>query len=160
MASEQVGAVVVFEEVGAELLAGVVEEVEEIGVERAGAVGPDEIALLALEAERALGQRVDQAVDAAGADVLVGEEIPEFAGGGEVLAEVEHLPLAHMGLVPVRAGTDDKDLQFLEVREERERARRGRRHRAWPERYARSLRTSAGFLASQVNRSTRAARNT
>ena len=110
-----------FEEVGAELLSDVVKKVEEISVERAIAVGPDEIALLALEAERTLGQRVDEAVDTAGGDVFVGKEIPEFEGGAEVLAKVERLPLAHMGFVPVRAGTDDKDLQFLEVREERER---------------------------------------
>lgn len=89
VALEEVGPVVVLEQVGAELLADVVEEVEEIGVESPGAVGLDEVALPALEPERALGQGVDQAVDAAGPDALVAEEIPEFAGGVVVLAEVD-----------------------------------------------------------------------
>lgn len=120
VALEQVGAIVVLEQVGAELLADIVEEVEKVGVERPRAVGLDEVALPALESERTLGERVDQAVDAAGLDALVAEEIPEFARGGVVLAEVEDLVFACVRIIEVRPGTDDVEFHLSKVGEDRE----------------------------------------
>ncbi len=68
------------EEIGAEALACLVEEVEEFGIERLGAIGPDEVALAGLEAGGALGKTVDEAVDGAGDDVFVGEQVPKLGG--------------------------------------------------------------------------------
>jgi hypothetical protein len=65
-----------------------------------------------------LGRESIRAVDAAGPDALVAEEIPEFAGGVVVLAEVEDLVFAGVRVAEVGPGADDEELHLLEVGED------------------------------------------
>ena len=118
-AFEQVGAVVVMQEVGGEFAAGFIQEVEEVGVERAGAVRLEQPALLAFPlAGGALGEGLNDLIDAADGDALAGEEVPDFLGDERVLAEVPRLPEADVRLVFEGLAANNEDFHLLEVGED------------------------------------------
>jgi hypothetical protein len=115
-AFEEVGAVVVLEQVGGEFAAGGVEQAEELGVQGAGAVGLEEPLLAGLAlAGGALGQGLDEPVNAAGGDLVAGEQIPDFLRDERKFAEVPGFPEAHEWLVGHGFAADDVELELLEV---------------------------------------------
>ena len=100
VAVEQFVVVVVFVDVRSEVAPGLVEKFQKVGVERAGAVGLDEPLLAGLaRAGGFLGQCLQHLVNAAGGNLVAGEQIPKLAGNERVLAEVPAFPFADVRLV-------------------------------------------------------------
>ena len=120
-AFEEVGAVVAADEVGGQAAAGFVEEVEEIGVDGAGALGLEEPLLPGFGLGLGFpGQGGDEALDGAGGDGVAGEEVPHGPRVLGVFKEVPGRPLAGLHVVGAGLAADEVDLDFLEVGEDGE----------------------------------------
>ena len=78
VALQQRGVVVVLVEIGCKVAPRLVEELQEIVIERAGAVGSDEPLLLrlALAGGFLLRQRIERGINRAARDLFTGEKIP------------------------------------------------------------------------------------